>query len=242
MEDNESERVHPLMVDNFKNVLSLSEKAGQMGADLVRGPEDMNVIPCPRQVKFGGDDFLIDGRLSTVLDKNSGTADRFTAEELIRDLKAKWNIQAQIGIEGTGPVLVLTHHQVPKLPQRQGYQLATSRKKLIIKSDSEDGLFYGSQTLLQLIKKDASIHIVPGIVITDWPDIEKRAVHYDTKHHQDKASYVKSFIKELAGYKINLLVWEWEDKFAYPSHPEIGAPGAFTMSEMQELTLHQAAV
>ena len=33
-----------------------------------------------------------------------------------------------------------------------------------------------------------------------------------------------------------MLVWEWEDKFAYPSHPEIGAPGAFTMEEMQDFT------
>jgi hypothetical protein len=33
-----------------------------------------------------------------------------------------------------------------------------------------------------------------------------------------------------------MLVWEWEDKFEYPSHPEIGAPGAFTMQEMQDIT------
>jgi hexosaminidase len=33
-----------------------------------------------------------------------------------------------------------------------------------------------------------------------------------------------------------MLVWEWEDKFAYPSHPEIGAPGAFTLDEMKEFT------
>jgi hypothetical protein len=72
--------------------------------------------------------------------------------------------------------------------------------------------------------------------ITDWPDIEKRAAHYDTKHHQDKRSYVESFIKDLAKYKINQLVWEWEDKLAYESHPEIGAPGAFTVQGMQEMT------
>ena len=34
--------------------------------------------------------------------------------------------------------------------------------------------------------------IVHGVEITDWPDIEQRAIHYDTKHHQDKASYVKN--------------------------------------------------
>ena len=40
----------------------------------------------------------------------------------------------------------------------------------------------------------------------------------------------------MARYKINMLVWEWEDKLAYKSHPEIGAPGAFTIEEMQEFT------
>jgi hexosaminidase len=196
----------------------------------------LNVIPYPRQVKTGGDDFRIDGKLTVVIDKNAGTADRFAAEELVRDLKSKWNIQAQVGIEGTGPVIVLTRRRTPGIIPEQGYQLTTSKNKLVINAGSGEGLFYGTQTLLQIIKKDGSSHKVPGMAITDWPDIKNRAVHYDTKHHQDKASYVESFIKELASYKINMLVWEWEDKFAYPSHPEIGAPGAFTMTEMQELT------
>jgi hypothetical protein len=29
---------------------------------------------------------------------------------------------------------------------------------------------------------------------------------------------------------------EWEDKLAYPSHPEIGAPGAFSVEEMKDFT------
>ena len=72
--------------------------------------------------------------------------------------------------------------------------------------------------------------------ITDWPDIPERACHYDTKRHQDRREYVEGFIRDLASYKINMLVWEWEDKFESPSHPEISAPGAFTMEEMQEFT------
>ncbi|MBK7713738.1 MAG: family 20 glycosylhydrolase [Bacteroidales bacterium] len=99
-------------------------------------------------------------------------------------------------------------------------------------------MFWGTQTFLQLIRRAANGYEVPGLQITDWPDIQQRAIHYDTKHHQDKASYVKSFIKDLSRYKVNMLVWEWEDKFAYPSHPEIGAPGAFTMKEMQEFTMY----
>jgi hypothetical protein len=91
---------------------------------------------------------------------------------------------------------------------------------------------------MQLIKKDAAGYYIRGIKINDWPDTRQRAVHYDTKHHQDTREFVESFIRDLARCKINMLVWEWEDKFEYPSHPEIGAPGAFTMKEMQEMTLY----
>ncbi|MBN1674633.1 MAG: beta-N-acetylhexosaminidase [Kiritimatiellae bacterium] len=77
---------------------------------------------------------------------------------------------------------------------------------------------------------------LPCLRIVDWPDLKYRAVHYDTKHHQDTYAYVQAFIRELAHYKVNVLVWEWEDKFAYERHPEIGAPGAFTKEQIQELT------
>jgi hypothetical protein len=195
----------------------------------------LHVIPYPRQVTIGGENFLFPGRLTIVLDRNPSAADRFAAEELIRDLKSQWNITAEIGIKGAVPSVILTH-QAPKSLDRQGYQLNTGKTEIVIRARSAEGLFYGTQTLLQIIKPLPQVYMVPGMSITDWPDIPNRAIHYDTKHHQDKASYVKGFIKDLSRYKVNMLVWEWEDKFAYPSHPEIGAPGAFTMKEMQEFT------
>lgn len=233
--------IHLTTGDTGRQLKAVSEvDYGPKGDTLLNDNEStplkLHVIPYPQQIMPGGEYFLIDGILTIVLDKNAGSADMFTAEELIRDLKNNWNIQAEIGTGGTGPVLVLTHRQTPKMIPLQGYQLLTSKNKLVIRSNSVEGLFYGTQTFLQVITDDEGLYKVPGMVINDWPDIQQRAVHYDTKHHQDKASYVKSFIKELAAYKVNMLVWEWEDKFAYPSHPEIGAPGAFTIAEMQEFT------
>jgi hexosaminidase len=200
--------------------------------------QSLHIIPYPRQVSFGGPDFDFTYDLTIILDQNPSVSDRFTAEELINDLKNELNITAKLGVRGTYPSVVLTHRQAPKMLKDQGYQIITGDKELVIRAFREAGLFYGTQTFLQLIQNNDSGHKVPGLSITDWPDILKRAIHYDTKHHQDKASYVKEFIKELARFKVNMLVWEWEDKFAYPSHPEIGAPGAFTMKEMQEFTLY----
>lgn len=196
----------------------------------------LHVIPYPKEVKTIGPDFNFSGQITIVTDKNATASDKFTAEELAKDLKSEWNIEAKIGHRGTFPSIVLTRQQKLKSLNNQAYQIATKDNELVVKANGEDGLFYGTQTLLQLIQSENNGFKVSGLAITDWPDIQERAIHYDTKHHQDKAEYVKNFIKDLSRYKVNMLVWEWEDKFAYPSHPEIGAPGAFTMKEMQDFT------
>lgn len=232
-------KINPKMLNSMKWLFALFTLTVLISGNTITASElsslGLQVIPYPREVKTGGEDFVFPGKLTIVLDRNPSAADRFAAEELIRDLKSQWNISAEIGIKGTTPSVILSR-KVPKSLNSQGYQLTTGKTEIVIKARSEEGLFYGTQTLLQIIKPMAQAFMVPGMSITDWPDIQKRAIHYDTKHHQDKASYVKSFIKDLSRYKVNMLVWEWEDKFAYPSHPEIGAPGAFTMKEMQEFT------
>lgn len=199
---------------------------------------ELQIIPYPQQVKISGPDFVFANELTIILDKSATVADQFAASELIADLKCEWNIVAKIGSRGTNPSIILTHRQVPGSLKDQGYQFISREGEVTISARQEEGLFYGTQTFLQLISRTGNGFRVPGLTITDWPDIPQRAIHYDTKHHQDKASYVKAFIKDLSRYKINMLIWEWEDKFAYPSHPEIGAPGAFTMKEMQEFTTY----
>jgi len=194
------------------------------------------IIPYPQQVLFGGDAFMFQSDLNIVLDKDHSKADEFTATELIRDLKSEWNIDAALNQKRNNFSVILSRRKSLSKRGKQGYELSVTKNAITISSAGEEGLFYGTQTLLQLIQKSAGGYKVIGLKITDWPDIAERAVHYDTKHHQDKMEYVRSFIKELARYKINLFVWEWEDKFLYPSHPEISAPGAFTTKEIQDLT------
>ena len=196
----------------------------------------LHVIPYPQQVNPGGENFTFSGELTIVLDPSASEADRFAANELINDLKKEWKLNAQIANKKGEKSIILTRRQSPRDLKPQGYQIEMTSNELIVKAKDEAGLFYGTQTLLQLFQKTPSGFQVPAMKIVDWPDIGKRAAHYDTKHHQDKRSYVESFIKDLAKFKINQLVWEWEDKLAYEKHPEIGAPGAFTIQEMQEMT------
>jgi hexosaminidase len=197
--------------------------------------QGISLIPYPQQVELGGDDFVFGTAVSIVLDGNASAADNFAAKELAGSLKELHGIEATVGGSASGSAIVLTGRGAPQQGEGQGYVIAVEPGKITV-SGKGAGLYYGSRSLVQLVQKTREGNMVRGMKITDWPDIRYRVAHYDTKHHQDKAEYVRQFIRELADYKMNVLLWEWEDKFAYESHPEIGAPGAFTPDEMREFT------
>ncbi|MEA2062264.1 MAG: beta-N-acetylhexosaminidase [Gemmatimonadota bacterium] len=122
---------------------------------------------------------------------------------------------------------------------RQAYKLVIIGGKIVITGNSDQGLFYGVQSLLQLMRNiEPHVCTLPAGVITDWPDLELRFIHWDTKHHQDRPGTLRRFLDWAAFFKVNCIGFEIEDKYEYPRHPLIGAPGAFTKSEMQELTAY----
>src|SRR5688572_3947951 len=198
-----------------------------------QAPTNLKLIPYPQEVSGDGKTYSFKN-ISIVADKNASREDLFAVEELVRSLKTDFNNDANKG-QSTGSI-TLTRKGADKRLGKDGYQLSVSEGKIQIVAADAAGIFYGTQTLRQLIESDGSGFKIPGVKIRDWPTIKERAIHYDTKHHQDKKEYVESFIRDLAHYKINKLVWEWEDKLTYTSHPEIGAPGAFTIMEMQHFT------
>ncbi|RPI42726.1 MAG: hypothetical protein EHM46_04845, partial [Bacteroidetes bacterium] len=160
----------------------------------------------------------------------------FAAEDLIRQISAKWGLQGRTVQSPVHADIALTRARAPARGEDQGYQVEVTPKGIAIRARHATGMFYGVQTLLRLIRQENDRPAVRSVIVTDWPDIPIRAVPYNTKHYQAKKDNVFNFIRTLASYKINMLIWEWEDKFAYKSHPEIGAPGAFTMEDMQEFT------
>jgi len=195
---------------------------------------DIDLIPEPQEVTPREGIFSSKDKLCIVLADESDAQDRFAAEELAAGLKAEHGIEAGLTsqVDPTEPAIHLKRREDGSL-KAEGYRLTVGPGGISLEGNDAAGLFWGTQTILQIFQKGNEI---PCMTVEDWPDIEYRAIHYDTKHHQGTYEYVKDFIRTLARYKVNMLVWEWEDKFAYERHPEIGAPGAFTKEQMQELT------
>src|SRR4029078_10651485 len=119
---------------------------------------------------------------------------------------------------------------------RQAYRLRIGENAIEITGNADPGLFYGVQTLVQLLKRDSAGRLIlPRGTIEDWPKLQLRFLHWDTKHHQDRIETLKRYLDWSARFKANMIGLDLEDKFEYPSHPVIGAPGAFTTRELQEI-------
>ncbi|MDH5704700.1 MAG: beta-N-acetylhexosaminidase [Candidatus Aminicenantes bacterium] len=125
-----------------------------------------------------------------------------------------------------------------KLPEsEEGYILLVKNGQIEIESRGEAGLFYGCQTLEQLLEdsRDSGMAVL-ACTMTDYPALSYRAVHIDVKHHLDTMKYYYDSIDRLARYKINAVIFEFEDKLRYRRRPLVGAPQAISIDEMAALT------
>ena len=118
------------------------------------------------------------------------------------------------------------------LDHPEGYRLSISSDKIEILATTKAGLFYGGQTLDQLIEdaKEQQL-LIPYCTITDYPDIDYRAIHLDLKHHLDHTNYYYDYIDRLAKYKINGIIVEFEDKLGYESQPIVAANQSISIDE-----------
>ena len=193
------------------------------------------VIPTPQKVTLAAGEVYLDDNWT--IDSPPGIAASALAADL-RDFQAL-NLRNAAGGAGKAIVLRVQDGAVGAAPaetRAQAYRLRLTPARIEITGNGEAGLFYGVQTLLQLVKRGPRGSLfVPEGVIEDWPQLALRFLHWDTKHHQDRIPTLKRYLDWAARFKANMIGFELEDKFAYPSNPIIGAPGAFTPAELQEI-------
>ncbi|MGI6574149.1 MAG: glycoside hydrolase family 20 zincin-like fold domain-containing protein [Fermentimonas sp.] len=196
-----------------------------------------SLLPAPQQVELGDKNVIVDGSWGV---ESSVGKDNIAYKRLIEGVSELHNLN--FGLQGKKKIFLGVKSGTIKSTNdvellKQGYLLQITAESIHITGNTEVGLFYGVQSLLQLIRRNPSGEcIVPECAIRDWPATQLRFVHWDTKHHQKRIETLKRLIDWHAFFKVNTISFEMEDKYEYPSHPVIGAPGAYTKSEMQELT------
>lgn len=120
---------------------------------------------------------------------------------------------------------------------KEGYTLVSSPKGVVISANATAGLFYGMQTLLQLLPKEIESKMVinmpwtiPSVKITDYPRFGWRGIMLDVSRNFFTKEEVKHYIDQIAEYKFNTLHWHLTDDNGWrieikslPKLTEVGA-------------------
>jgi len=193
-------------------------------------PSPFVVIPEPQQIVLMKGPGLPFGKLKQVYLQGS------IKRPVMGKVLSKLTVANAPGNDILSLIIDSTH---VSLQSSEGYILTVSADKTEIIAKDKAGLFYGCQTLEQLLE-DASIHrkAVPPSKIIDYPSLSYRAVHFDVRHHLDHMRYYYESIDRLARYKINAVIFEFEDKLRYTRQPVIAPPQAISIDEMAALTLY----
>lgn len=92
--------------------------------------------------------------------------------------------------------------------QPEGYLLTLRGAVAQLSANDAAGLFYGIQTLRQYLAMPAH----PAVEITDWPELALRSDYLDMRGIYPKFENLLRYVEEMAAYKLNTLVIEYEDK------------------------------
>ena len=150
------------------------------------------LLPRPRQIRYGTSRIPVRG-LSIRLPLNATKEDRFAAQTLSRCLSqraveeipiSQGNISGQsITLQRSGPVGALPMPEERAGPEsRESYELRVSPRHLDIRAVSTAGLFYGAQTMCQLVEGLGATAMLPEVEIHDWPSFVYRGTMVDMSH------------------------------------------------------------
>jgi hexosaminidase len=116
-------------------------------------------------------------------------------------------------------------------PNQHQYNLLVEKNAITISAATDEGIFYGVQTLLQLLPADTSLLslTIPAVNIMDYPRFDYRGMHLDVSRHFFDIAFVKKYIDYLAMHKMNYFHWHLTDDHGwrieikkYPALTDIG--------------------
>jgi len=194
----------------------------------------LNLIPQPVDIQQSGGQYEL-LRTSTI---------SFDAPEALKiaglfsqklNLPTGFTIKPQQGNTGS---IQFNLNKVPvSTLGKEGYTLVSSPNGVVITANDPAGLFYGMQTLLQLLPKEiegktaANIAwTVPSVKITDYPRFAWRGLMLDVSRNFFTKEEVEKYIDQMARYKYNTFHWHLTDDNGWrieikslPKLTEVGA-------------------
>ena len=203
---------------------------------------DLALIPFPQTVETSDGTFSLTPRTAIYVNRHSCATAGLLANRLRAStgfpLKIHWDIFSGTPRENS---ILLTTKNANETLGSEGYELIITTNGVIVRAPTQAGLFYGCQTLLQLLPPEIfSTNIVtenweaPCIKIEDWPRFQWRGLMLDVSRHFFNKSEVETILDEMALYKLNRFHWHLTDddgwRIEVKQYPKLTRIGAWRAS------------
>ena len=161
-----------------------------------------SVIPVPLKMEKGTGSFLLSEKTKLYTNLQGGEAELW--ENYLKALPVQLK-EARMKDRKQMLFLLITP-KTPQLPSPESYTLSVTPQQIEIRATSGAGLFYGMQTLLQLMQPAGTgSYSVVSVEIEDTPRFAYRGLMLDVSRHFSTKEFIKKQIDALAYYKINRL-------------------------------------
>src|SRR6202163_62173 len=167
------------------------------GLDSDGGPQ-LKLVPAPKEVQQRDGGVQVRRRTKIFVQLGHQSEDRIAAETLAEEVADQSGLKLDIlGMKAAGKAeggaivlarlqdarvrrfLARNGLQADDLVGEDGYLLFSDKSHLIVAANTGEGLFYGVQTLRQLLRPEGKGLICPAVGIRDWPTLQRRVVQDD---------------------------------------------------------------
>jgi hexosaminidase len=197
------------------------------------------IIPQPQKMELRAGAFHLTSSAKIFADAASRQTANQLAERLRPSTGYSFKVHRKLWANAAVPnAILLTTKNADTNLGPEGYELTVSTNSVVIRAPTQAGLFYGVQTLLQLLPPQVfSSNVVakadwrmPSVQIRDWPRFKWRGLMLDVARHFYSKPQVERLLDLMALQKMNVFHWHLVDDDGwrieikkYPKLTQIGA-------------------
>ena len=172
----------------------------------------INIIPMPKELTTQQGEFVLSPKTTLVA---SGKEAITIAKFFQAKMQASTGLPLAVKSSGASQSIKLSINPKLKGLGKEGYTLVSSPKGVEVVGVSAEGLFWGMQSLMQLLPAEIEAKtkvkdvrwVIPAVSIKDEPAFPYRGMHLDPSRHFATVDEVKRHIDVISLFKINKLHW-----------------------------------
>jgi len=214
----------------MKRILLLSSFLLFITSATLAQSDEVNLVPKPVSVVRTPGHFELNAEVEIVAsDKN----EKESAAHLATILRSKLGLDLKLSSNSRNRKAIVFRHDGTSAESHWfpgAYKLKVTKDSIEIRGFGP-GLYYATQTLLQLVPQDCKTGcLIPTIEISDSPRFRYRGMHLDVARHFQPIEFVKKYIDLMSQFKFNYFHWHLTDDQGwrieikkYPKLTEIGS-------------------